>query len=364
VGRLAARHGLLALALAVGNAAAAPDARWHCAAMGGPVLSPALAVAAGDYLDRVEARYPHQVLGLVRAGDRFYLLNASDVEWGERARLRLLALRLNESYLTAERRAAGAAPGSPPPGDFICLAAARARRAGLARTPRGEVELAAGQRLHLVDPQEPQITVEVRAADDRSLALGELFRRSARTGIYAGLTGPLGKAATYAAGAVPADRVGGVPVFKMASAGGVRETRINAPEAIPPGRKALAAAASGVAPAAVAARPQAPTAEKVAEPAPRQEDSIRGEPLATVSPEPPSTIQSGSAAPTPAPEPAAAAIAAAATDSPQVEGAQSREAYAKIMKTMMALRRSGGVRSVSEMTYVHPAVERIRRPIP
>lgn len=45
-------------------------------------------------------------------------------------------------------------------------------------------------------------------------------------------------------------------------------------------------------------------------------------------------------------------------------GEQSYQDYAKIMKTLMALRRSGGVRSISEMTYVHPAVELIRRQNP
>ena len=39
---------------------------------------------------------------------------------------------------------------------------------------------------------------------------------------------------------------------------------------------------------------------------------------------------------------------------------QSYDEYAKTMKTLMDLRRSGGVRSVSEMTYVHPAVEQLR----
>ena len=36
---------------------------------------------------------------------------------------------------------------------------------------------------------------------------------------------------------------------------------------------------------------------------------------------------------------------------------QSYEDYAKTMKSLLAVRRLGGVRSVSEMTYVHPAVE-------
>ena len=53
---------------------------------------------------------PHQVLGLVRAGNHYYLVNSRDVEWTARTRLHLLALRLRETYLTPERQETGAAP--------------------------------------------------------------------------------------------------------------------------------------------------------------------------------------------------------------------------------------------------------------
>jgi hypothetical protein len=407
VRRLAARRGLIALALAAGGAAAAPDSQWQCAPTGARAPVPALAAAAGEYLDRIEALYPHQVLGLVRAGTRFYLLNASDIEWGERARLRLLALRLNESYLAAERRSVGAAPGLPPPGPFICLAPARASRAGLARTPLGDVVLAAGQRLHLVDPQEPHIAVEVRAAEDRSLELSEIFHRSARTGIYAGLTGPMRGQARHARGTGASERPGGMLVFRMASAGGsVLETRVDAPEAGRDDVEAHLAVASRVAPAIVAAAPQPRTDPEIAG---RQNDSLRAE--ATVVPELPVRVavalperrptietprEEAAARPrgteptalspaviavagpidAAAPQrpvqpaslsetlPARAPAQSAATAPTPIEGGQTYEEYAKIMKTMMALRRSGGVRSVSEMTYVHPAVEVIRRRVP
>ena len=46
---------------------------------------------------------------------------------------------------------------------------------------------------------------------------------------------------------------------------------------------------------------------------------------------------------------------------PQPAAEQSYADYAKVMKTLMALRRSDSVRSVSEMTYVHPAVEVLRK---
>jgi hypothetical protein len=55
-----------------------------------------------------------------------------------------------------------------------------------------------------------------------------------------------------------------------------------------------------------------------------------------------------------------ASIGAPVALGPRPTAEQSYEDYAKTMKAMLALRRSGGVRSISEMTYVHPAVEDLR----
>jgi hypothetical protein len=57
---------------------------------------------------------------------------------------------------------------------------------------------------------------------------------------------------------------------------------------------------------------------------------------------------------------AAPARAPAAQAAARPGTGQSYEEYAKTMKTLLALRRSGSVRSISEMTYVHPAVEDLR----
>ena len=83
--------------------AAAPVPKWECSPGGASAMSPALADAARDYLGRVEAIYPHQVLGLVRAGERYYLLNSRDVEWGERTRLYLMTV--SYTHLTLPTKA-------------------------------------------------------------------------------------------------------------------------------------------------------------------------------------------------------------------------------------------------------------------
>jgi hypothetical protein len=396
------RSSAVALTLCAGAAdAAAAVPKWECSSGGASAMAPALAEAARDYLGRVEAIYPRQVLGLVRAGDRYYLLNSRDVEWSERTRLHLLALRLREPHLTPERQETGAAPGSlPPPGSFVCLAASRAERDGLSRTPFGEVVLAAGQSVHLVDPHEPQVAVEVRAGRDQPLNLGEIFHRSARAGIYAGLTGQ----ARQPAGDATIERSDGTLIFRTASAGGsVVETRVaprpevrQAAPAAPVPDAVVAAAPGSAVPAApetasrsdrvreeqpvvMAVAPSSPPAapDKVAIPAPREPE------LAPVA-EPPAPVAVARPAPASAPPapasipespeivaraaPAAPAVLPSTTVVVQPVPAGTVPAayddYAKAMKTLMALKRSRSVLSVGEMTYVHPAVEVVRRQNP
>lgn len=375
-----------AAAASVAMNAGAQISGWQCAPTGARELDPVVAEAARDYLRRVEAIYPRQSLGLVRAGERFYLLNSRDLEWKERTRLYLLTLRLQEAagtrilspgvdsnvapvesharsdpFLMPERQALEGAPGGrPPPGGFVCLAVARAEREGLTRTPRGEIVLAAGQSVHFVDPQEREIAVEVRAAPDRSLNLGGILLRSARAGIYAGLTGQTGQPAGAATIETPD---GTLLVRMMASAGeSVQETRIDAP-----------ARAAVVEPAPAPERPPAVApVEIAAAPGPGEITARREEapkpPIVAAIPE---SAASSAVPPGASPAPAAAppevrgpvmiparVIPAFAGQQPATE--QSYDDYARAMRTLLALRRSGAVRSVSEMTYVHPAVEVLR----
>jgi hypothetical protein len=340
--------------------AGAQGSAWQCSPTGARTLDPALAEAARDYLGRVETVYPHHALGLVRAGERFYLLNSVDVEWGARTRLHLLAQRLREAYLTAERQAARGAPGStPPPGGFVCLAAARAEREGLARTPLGEIVLDAGHSVHLVDPQEPEVAVEVRAARNRSLNLGEIFLRSSATGIHAGLTGQARGQARQAEGTISRGPAEGTLIIRLASAAGpATETRV---EVAAPVQDPAPVATIPAVPAADSARPAEVSGPVIATKVP-----VEPAPAAVSAAVPPAPVVE--AAPEPvviaASQPASPVRLAAVNVKPgaRPDAGQTYEEYAKAMKTLLGLRRSGAVRSISEMTYVHPAVEVIRYP--
>ncbi len=55
-------------------------------------------------------------------------------------------------------------------------------------TPKGEVMLAAGQSVELVDPATPGLRVEIAAPADKALEIGSILGRSGHNGIYAGLS--------------------------------------------------------------------------------------------------------------------------------------------------------------------------------
>src|SRR4029079_13108932 len=115
-----------------------------------------------------------------------------------------MELRLAEPDITAARRFQGAVSGTVameiPSGDYACVSRERAGRQGLALDGRGRMSLAAGKSVHLVDPREWSVVVEVKAVGAEPLDFREILALSGRSGIYAGLTSRRARSST--AGAV------------------------------------------------------------------------------------------------------------------------------------------------------------------
>jgi len=469
----------IVLVLVMGLAAGVQPAlaEWQCLSAGAKV--PAAAQAASNYLERAEHVYPTQLLGLMRAGNRVYLVNARDDGWSERVRQGLMELRLAEPDITAARRFQATLSGGPrpdasglPAGEFVCLERGRAARQGLVF--RGEaVLLTEGKSVHLVDPMELGIVVEVKAVGGEPLDLREIFAASARAGIYAGLfrgraqSGPVvavrppESPVTFPVG--PIGRPDGEVVIMarapvvdtmddaVAAVGATHTPSLPEPAAVlaataqpvveqPPARVAVAevpvapalvkplsqeipAAVAIAEPAPVAApatrevrpvtvaAPAPPAAEQppariavteipvtstpvkplpqefrtvvaVAEPAPvavppaqEARPVVVPAPAPPAAEQPPARVATADVTVVPPPAkpltqeiPAAAVVAVAepvripapAAQAIRPVAEQSYEEYAKTMKTLLALKRSGAVRSISEMTYVHPAVEDLR----
>ncbi len=349
------------LAFMIGLAAAGQPALadWQCLSAGARV--PAAARAASDYLKRAERVYPTQVLGLLRAGDRVYLVNGRDDGWIERVRLGLLELRLAEPDITAARRFQAALSGGPTPeasgipaGEFVCLARERAARQGLAFRDEA-ILLATGKSIFLVDPIELTIAVEVRADGGQPLDLREIFSAGARAGIYAGLY--KGRASSEpAVAARPAEvpvAIAARPIVQPDSAAFIAPL---AAEAVIVEEKAVVTAKADVPPVQVPTGVRAASAPPVVEDTPVRVVKVDEPASAPAKPrEASAAMVVASAGPIVI---AAPAVTPATQGRPVAE--QSYDDYAKTMKELMAIRLSGAVRSISEMTYVHPAVEDLR----
>ncbi len=320
---------------------------WQCFAPAGDT-TPALRQSASSFLARAGQIYPSQLLGMVRSGGRAYLVNANDGGWGERVRLGLMELRLAEPDITAARRfqatVSGVADIEMPAGEFVCLARARASRHGLALNRDGAVLLAPGKSVHLVDPYEPTIVVEVKAVGAQPLDFREIFALSGRSGIYAGLAGARARPDV----AVEERKPEGAIAVALGPAGRVNGEVVMTPRPQEPdGKESPVVLATAAAPPVVEAPPaRAAAAEVPAAPPPAK-------PLL---PEIPAAVETEVAKPVLV----ASIVRAPVAQETRPAAGQSYEDYAKTMKSLLAVRRSGGVRSVSEMTYVHPAVENFR----
>ena len=347
---------LFAAAMAALCAQAATAADWQCATIGVGAV-PAIAEAASGYLERAGEIYPSQLLGVVQSGGRVYLVNAKDDGWSERVRLGLMELRLAEPDITAERRfratVSGAAPMEMPAGDYACLSRERAGRQGLALDARGRMSLAPGKSVHLVDPHEWSVVVEVRAIGSEPLDFREILALSGRSGIYAGLTSRRARTSPDTS----VEGAGGVIEVAIGPSGRPGGEVVITPRAAESEEKAIAAAATPAAPSAPAPASVAPIV--VAEPPVRIAKAEVPAALPPAQPLPPNAPTMAVAAAEPMTT--AVTLPRASTMQPSRAGtAQAYDEYAKTMKSMLALRRSGSVLSVSEMTYVHPAIEDLR----
>lgn len=349
---------MAAVVAACAQAALADSGDWQCATLG-VGAAPALAQSASDFLGRAGQVYPTQLLGVVSAGDRIYLINARDDGWSERVRLGLMELRLAEPDITAKRRFLATVSESAVvealAGDYACLAHERAGRHGLALDARGRMSLAPGRSVHLVDPGEWTVAVEVKAVGAEPLDFREILALSGRSGIYAGLASrraqPGAGGSVQGAGGVievaigPSGRPDGevviTPRMEEGATRGDAAVTAPIPAASPEPASAPIAPAAVVVPPAIVAKADVPAAF------PSAQSSL---------PENPPVMAAVAAA-----QPAAPVIrlpgASATRPARPAAAAQSYDEYAKTMKALLAARRSGGVRSISEMTYVHPAIE-------
>ena len=153
-------------------------------------------------LNRVVGQDPSRILGALISNGRVFLINPNGIVFGAGARIDtagLVASTLNLSNqdfaagrlrFTAGQQAGGienAGVIKTAHGGLVYLIAPQIRNTGLISSPQGQVVLAAGSSVELLDPDSPDVRVAISAPGGQALNLGRIVAASGRIGIYAGL---------------------------------------------------------------------------------------------------------------------------------------------------------------------------------
>ncbi|MFA5182276.1 MAG: filamentous hemagglutinin N-terminal domain-containing protein, partial [Syntrophales bacterium] len=153
-------------------------------------------------LNRVIGQDPSAILGALQSNGRVFLINPNGILFGAGARIDvngLIASTLNlsnQDFLAGKYNfTAGLTAGSienqgtitTPTGGQVYLIAPDIKNTGIINSPKGEVILAAGRSVQLVDSTNPDIAVVVSAPENSVVNLGQIIANSGRIGIYGGL---------------------------------------------------------------------------------------------------------------------------------------------------------------------------------
>ncbi len=153
-------------------------------------------------LNRVIGQDPSRILGLLQSNGKVFLINPNGILFGQGARIDvngLVASTLNlsnQDFLAGKYNfTAGTVAGAienqgtitTPTGGKVFLIAPDIENSGIISSPQGDVTLAAGHSVYLVDSLDPDISVVVSAPANKAVNLGQIVAESGKVGIYGGL---------------------------------------------------------------------------------------------------------------------------------------------------------------------------------
>ena len=158
--------------------------------------------AHSSVLNRVTGQDPSLVLGRLQSNGRVFLLNPNGVVFGPSAQVDVGGLVVSTLGMNNADFVAGRLnfEGSPTAGTLtqlgsirtasggqVVLVAPQIQNSGVIMAPQGEILLAAGHSVQLVDTSAPALRVTVDAPAGQVVNLGTLVAQSGRIGISAGL---------------------------------------------------------------------------------------------------------------------------------------------------------------------------------
>jgi len=155
--------------------------------------------AVSAVLNRVTGGDPSKILGTLQSNGKVLLINPSGIIFGVGSRVDvngLIASSLdiaNQDFLAGRMKfTAGATTGkienqgtiTTPSGGSVYLIAPDVQNSGVITAPNGDVLLAAGKEVLLVDSANPEIAMVVTAPDGQSINLGTIVANAGRVGMY------------------------------------------------------------------------------------------------------------------------------------------------------------------------------------
>src|SRR5215813_2187427 len=162
--------------------------------------------ASSQILNRVVgtagAINPSVILGALQSNGRVFLINPSGILFGAGAQVDVAGLVASSLNLSNQDFLGGRLRFTDVPGagsvvnegainttrgGQVFRVAPDVRNSGIIKAPNGEVVLAAGKSVELVDVGTPNLRVEITAPDNEARNIGQIVVDSGRVGIYAGL---------------------------------------------------------------------------------------------------------------------------------------------------------------------------------
>lgn len=158
--------------------------------------------ANSTVLNRVTGQNPSQILGTLQSNGRVFLINPNGVLFGKGAQVDVNGLtvsslgmsdadfkagKLNFSAGTSAGKVSNQGAITTPSGGHVYLIAPDVENSGIITSPQGEILLAAGRSVKLVDSANPDVHVVVSADNNQALNLGQVVAQGGKVGIYGGL---------------------------------------------------------------------------------------------------------------------------------------------------------------------------------
>lgn len=162
--------------------------------------------ANSSVLNRIQGQNPSHILGNLQSNGRVFLINPNGILFAQSARVDVQALVASslpisqQDFLSGKQKFGDASQPSSSAGKVsnagqintghggqVFLIAPQVENSGIINSAQGEIFLAAGRAVQLVDAANPDLHVVLSAPADQAINLGQIVAQAGKVGIYAAL---------------------------------------------------------------------------------------------------------------------------------------------------------------------------------